>query len=205
VALALGAPCALLCCFRRRAVARIASVLLVLTVVTAPLTFAQADRIAGMVHAADWVKSSAGHRLLIWSFVGDRIAEHPVRGWGLEASRAIPGGSDPVRPDQTWLPLHPHNAPLQVWLELGVPGAVAFALLCGWLWLAMADVGWPRLYAGAACGSLATAIVASFATYGMWQEWWQGTLLFSLFMILVMARVTPAERRVNAARNGALS
>ena len=189
VALAAGAIGALLCYYRQAPVARTAAVLLVMTVVTAPLTFARSDRISGLVHAADWVKFSAGHRLLIWSFVGDRIAEHPLRGWGLEASRAIPGGSDPIRPDQTWLPLHPHNAPLQIWLELGVPGAVPFALLGGWLWLAIGNAEWPRLYAAAACGSLAAAIVASFGTYGIWQEWWQGTLLFSLFMILVMARV----------------
>jgi O-antigen ligase len=201
VALAVGALCALLCYYRRGAVARIASLFLVLAVVTAPLTFACGDRISGLVHAADWVKTSAGHRLLIWSFVGDRIAEHPLRGWGLEASRAIPGGSDPIRPDQTWLPLHPHNAPLQIWLELGVPGIVPFALLCGWIWLAAGTARWPRLYAAAACGGLATAVLASFATYGVWQEWWQGTLIFSLFMTLVMARVaaaglagTPADR-----------
>ena len=140
---------------------------------------------------------SAGHRLLIWSFVGDRIAEHPLRGWGLDSSRSIPGGSDPIRPDETWLPLHPHNAPLQVWLELGVPGAVLFALLGGWLWLAVGRADWPRLYAAAAGGSLATAFVASVATYGIWQEWWQGTLAFSFFMVLIMARVAIAgvERR----------
>jgi O-antigen ligase len=187
-----GAICALLCYFRRVPVTRIAFVLVVLAVVTAPLTFARGDRISELMHAADWVKSSAGHRLLIWSFVGDRIAEHPLRGWGLEASRAIPGGSDPIRPDQTWLPLHPHNAPLQIWLELGVPGVVAFALLCGWMWLAVGNAKWPRLYAAAACGSLATAVFATFATYGIWQEWWLGTLLFSLLMTLVMARVAAA-------------
>ncbi len=113
------------------AVAWAAAVLSVLVVVTAPLTFARLDRVSGVVHTADEVKLSAGHRLLIWSFVGDRIAEHPLRGWGLDSSRAIPGGRDPIRPDETWLPLHPHNAPLQLWLELGVPGAVLFALLSG--------------------------------------------------------------------------
>ena len=192
VALAAGLLCALLCYYRRAPITRIAAVLSVVAVVAAPLTFARIDRIAGLVHAADAIKFSAGHRLMIWSFVGDRIAEHPLRGWGLEASRAIPGGSDPIRPDQTWLPLHPHNWPLQIWLELGVPGVVPFALLCGWFWFAVGSAAWPRLYAAAVCGSLATTFVACFATYGIWQEWWQGTLSFSLFMILVLARVAAA-------------
>ncbi len=189
MALAAAIPVAVLCYYWRAAVARIAAVLSVLVIVTAPLTFARIDRVSGMTQAADWVKFSAAHRLLIWSFVGDRIAEHPLRGWGLEASRAIPGGAEPIRTDQTWLPLHPHNAPLQVWLELGVPGAVLFALLGGWFWFAVGSIEWPRLYAAAACGALTAAFVASTATYGVWQEWWEGTLSVALFLTLVMARV----------------
>ena len=87
VALACGVPVALLCYYHRAAVSRIAAVLSVLAIVTAPFTFARIDHWAGLVHTADSVKLSAGHRLLIWSFVGDRIAEHPVRGWGLELLR----------------------------------------------------------------------------------------------------------------------
>ena len=192
IALAAAIPIAFLCYYWRAPVARIAAVLSVLVIVTAPLTFARIDQVSGMTQVADGVKFSAAHRLLIWSFVGDHIAEHPLRGWGLEASRAIPGGSEPIRTDQTWLPLHPHNAPLQVWLELGVPGAVLFALLGGWFWLAVGSIEWPRLYAAAACGALTAAFVASTATYGVWQEWWEGTLSVALFLILVMARVAAA-------------
>jgi len=107
----------------------------------------------------------------------------------LDSSRAIPGGDDPIRPGETWMPLHPHNAALQVWLELGAPGAVLFALLVATIWSALARVEWPRLFAAAAGASLTIAFVGCFATYGMWQEWWLGTLSFSLFLILVMGRV----------------
>jgi O-antigen ligase len=193
-ALAIGILVAVLCGWRRAAVARVAAVLTAVAVVTAPLTFARLDRAPEVFHAADWVKLSAGHRLLIWSFVGDRIAEHPLRGWGLDSSRAIPGGRDPIRPGETWLPLHPHDAALQVWLELGVPGAVLFALLGGWAWLAYADTRWPRLDSAAAGGSLATAFAATAATYGIWQEWWLGTLLFALFMVLVMVRAAESPQ-----------
>ena len=162
------------------------------------MTFARLERVSDLVATADAVKLSAGHRLLIWSFVGDRIAEHPLAGWGLDSSRAIPGGKDPIEPGETWLPLHPHNAALQLWLELGVPGAVLFALLTGICrGSRSARAEWPRLFAAAAGGSLATAFVASLATYGIWQEWWQGTLWFSLFLVLVMARaaagLTPGQ------------
>jgi O-antigen ligase len=188
-ALAAGVAIALLCYSWRARVAQVAAVLSVLVIITAPLTFARLEQASDFVETADAIKFSAGHRLLIWSFVGDRIAEHPLVGWGIDSSRAIPGGRDPIAPGETWLPLHPHNTPLQLWLELGVPGAVLFALLTGYVWLALGRAEWPRVFAAAAGGSLATAIVASFATYGIWQEWWQGALWFSLFLVLVMARV----------------
>jgi O-antigen ligase len=191
-ALAAGVAAALLCYWRRTRCAQIAAVLSVLVIVSAPLSFARLDRVSDLLATADSIKLSAGHRLLVWSFVGDRIAEHPLRGRGLDASRAIPGGGDPIRPGETWLPLHPHNAPLQLWLELGVPGAVLLALLAADLWLALGCIKWPRLYAAGAGGSLASAMVACCGTYGIWQEWWQGALWFSLFAILVLARSVAA-------------
>lgn len=184
-----GLGVGLLLYLARARVARAAAVLSVLVIITAPLSFAMIERLPSLTERADAVKVSAGHRLLIWSFVGDRIAERPLAGWGLDSSRAFPGGKDPIRPGESWLPLHPHNAPLQLWLELGVPGAVVFALLVAAAWLGLAEAEWPRLFAAAAGGSLAIGLVASFATYGIWQEWWLGTLLFSLFLVLVMARV----------------
>jgi len=192
-ALAAGIAVAVLCYFRRARSAQVAATLSVLVIVSAPLSFARLDRVSELVATADAIKLSAGHRLLIWSFVGDRIAEHPLRGWGFNSSRLIPGGGDPIRPGETWLPLHPHNAPLQLWLELGVPGAVLFALLTAYLWLALARTGWARLYAAAAGAGLATVLVASCATYGIWQEWWLGTLWFSLFVIQVMVGVPTAD------------
>jgi O-antigen ligase len=172
----------------RPVVAGIALAISVAAIIAAPLTFARLERLPGLGATADSVKISAGHRLLIWSFAGDRIAERPLGGWGLDASRAIPGGDDPIRPGETWMPLHPHNAALQVWLELGAPGAALFALVAALVWGALGRVEWPPLFAAAAGASLATAFIGCFGTYGIWQEWWLGTLSFSLFLVLVMAR-----------------
>jgi O-antigen ligase len=186
----------------RTSVARLAAVVSVIAVMTAPLTLPRLAQAPGLLAAADALKGSAGHRLLIWSFVGDRIAERPLTGWGLDAARAIPGGKDEVRPGMNRLPLHPHNAPLQLWLELGAPGAGLFALFVGWLWLRLAAAPWPRLYAAAVGGSLTAALAGASAAYGIWQEWWLATLGLALFLILVMARAaepaagaTPPPRR----------
>jgi O-antigen ligase len=191
--LVFGLAMGLLLCRARPILAWVAMIISVLAIITAPLTFARLERLPGLGETADGFKISAGHRLLIWSFAGDRIAERPLTGWGLDSSRAIPGGDDPIRPGETWMPLHPHNAALQVWLELGAPGAVLFALMAAMVWGALARVEWPPLFAAAAGAALTIAFIGCFATYGIWQEWWLGTLSFSLFLILIMGRVSASS------------
>ncbi|MGE5270332.1 MAG: O-antigen ligase family protein [Thiohalocapsa sp.] len=195
MALALSLPAAGLFFWRRRWTARIAAVIAAAAILTAPLTLPRLASLPGVFATADAFKDSAGHRLLIWSFAGDRIAERPFVGWGLDAARAIPGGSDEIRPAQNWLPLHPHDAALQVWLELGAPGAALFALLAALLWLRLAAAAWPRLYAAAAGGSCAAAFAIALEGWGIWQEWWLATLALALFAVLVMARAAQAGLR----------
>jgi len=93
------------------------------------------------------------------------------------------------------LPLHPHNAPLQFWLELGLPGAVLFALIIAGLWLRLGRADWPPLYAAAAGGSLVTALVVALGSYGVWQEWLVASEFLTLFLILVVGRVVRSADR----------
>jgi exopolysaccharide production protein ExoQ len=199
VALCAGVPTALLLYHWRPQAARAAAIISVVMVVTAPLTFARLERVPGLGETADSIKISAGHRLLIWSFAGDRIAERALTGWGLDASRAIPGGKDPIRPGEPWMPLHPHNAALQLWLELGPLGAVLFALLAAGLWDALALARWPPVYSAGAGAALTAALVSCSASYGIWEEWWLGSLWFCVFVILVMARIADRLARSMAA------
>jgi O-antigen ligase len=194
IALALSLPAAAAFGWRRATVARIAAGLAIIALVTAPLTLPRLASWPRLFAAADAFKDSAGHRLLIWSFTGDRIAERPFLGWGLDSSRAIPGGRDEIRPAQNWLPLHPHDAALQVWLELGAPGAALFALVVALLWLRLATAPWPRFYSAAAGGSYAAALAVTLGGWGVWQEWWLGTLSLALFAVIVMARASESGR-----------
>jgi O-antigen ligase len=100
--------------------ARLAGGLLALQVLVSPwlVRGAEAGGLFGAVRSL--VPESSRQRLDIWSFAAERISERQWFGWGLEASRTMPA-----------VPLHPHNAALQVWLELGLIGAILFALI--WL------------------------------------------------------------------------
>jgi exopolysaccharide production protein ExoQ len=189
----LGVAAAMLLYFWREPLARGAAVVSVALILAAPLVFPPLGGIAAVHDATRHFKSSLWHRLEIWAFVGDRIAERPLLGWGLDSSRAIPGGDAPIRegqPGQELLPLHPHNAALQVWLELGVPGAVLFAWLAARLWLALGMARWPPLYAAAAGGSLVAALTVALGSYGIWQEWLIASEFLTLFLILVMVRLS---------------
>lgn len=138
---------------------------------------------------------SALHRMLIWDFAAERIAERPLLGWGMEASREIPGGRDQPSPAaldrmrvtdpamRRWfaephvnvLPLHPHNGALQLWLELGVVGAALAALLAWFLGVAAARAPAPA----AATGALTSAAVTAMLSFGAWQAWWVVAMLLA--------------------------
>jgi exopolysaccharide production protein ExoQ len=190
VGIVAGAAAAALLYLARRPVVRLAALVSVIAILTAPLTFPALNEVPA-VHdwATSYYKFSARHRLDIWWFTGNRIAERPILGWGLDSARAIPGGSDPTPEGPPWLPLHPHNGALQIWLELGLPGALLVAGFVARLWLSLGRTPWPPLFAAAAGGSLCAAQTIGLAAYGLWEEWWIGTQFLALFLILVMGRL----------------
>jgi O-antigen ligase len=158
-----------------RAIAVAAALLLLLTPALLGAVLARGPDISAM-------QGSAAHRVLIWDFTLARIAERPWLGWGMESSRAIPGGRamiptadldrfglagqhewfETVRAQR--LPLHTHNASLQLWLELGGIGAALGAAL-------VLALGWRATSPGAA-GAFAAAVVVGSLSYGIWQGWW---------------------------------
>ncbi len=156
---------------------------------------------------ADWCwlvehKPSAAERILIWRFVDRNIHARPILGWGLDASRRMPGGNEKVwvttcdaPPDAPFpsinsevLPLHPHNAVLQIWLELG--GAGVLATLFG----LVASLGrFYRAHRGRSAAALtamaAAALPVALISFGIWQEWWVSVLLLNAALGVALARL----------------
>ena len=147
---------------------------------------------------------SAVHRLVIWDFTVARIAEKPLTGWGLEASRAMPGGraqpdtatldrlniTNPAQraflanPHVQVMPLHPHNGALQLWLELGGIGALLGAVLMLALGFAASRSAVPAVGAG----MLASATVTGMLSFGLWQAWWVASLLLAVVTLHLAPR-----------------
>jgi len=126
-------------------------------------------------------------RLGYWNRAVDWTAEHPVRGWGLDASRAFSPG----------IQLHPHNGPLQVWLELGAVGALIAAAF--W-WLALSNLARPRsnVVAAAAAASASVYLLFSGVNFGVWQEWWLALGALCVLLGAAVSRVAPARPSTRA-------
>jgi O-antigen ligase len=143
------------------------------------------------------MRKSAPHRLAIWHFVAERMGERPVLGWGMDASRAIPGGEALVKdvmpalqlgPLAQILPLHPHNAALQWRLELGVPGAV---IALAFLALALSRAA-GFASSATALGFAGAGVTIALLSYGAWQAWWLSSLWVGASFIVATA-AAPAD------------
>jgi exopolysaccharide production protein ExoQ len=165
--------------------AAILTVALAAGILAAPLV-ASAPQFDALSQRRD-ISVSVYHRAAIWSFAADRIFEKPAFGWGMHASRNMPDAKRQFARGAELLPLHPHNAPLQLWLELGLAGAIgAAALMLALGRRIRGDAPTRAALAGTLCAAFAIACVG----YGIWQGWWMG----ALWIIAALAAALASKR-----------
>lgn len=159
-------------CWRPKPAITVLGVLVVVTVAAAPI-------LTTYLVSPEQVASTFGdlprnwqHRLYIWQFAAEKIAERPIFGWGLDASRDIAGGSRVVANIAPAMPLHPHNAALQLWLELGIPGVAIVVVLLGNLFRGLAGSGLPPSRMAVAAAMVSAYLVIANTGFGLWQNWW---------------------------------
>lgn len=151
--------------------------------VAAPMLVATAESGGLFAAVRDNLTASWAARTRIWSFAAERITEQPFRGWGLDASRTFGEA----------IPLHTHDAPLQLWLELGLPGvllACAFWIVLGRRISRLTD-------ARPAAGQFAAATAVAYFTvgalsFGVWQEWWLAVGALAFTACALAAKVRPS-------------
>ena len=178
-----------LCHHYLRMVTKILTVALPLCIFAMPaLLYPLAKNPEPIAQSVPGLPNSFIHRLLIWDFTLDRIAERPLFGWGLDTSRAIPGGVErrpvyfivpwsdkPITHSDQNLPLHPHNAALQVWLELGLMG-VLVVMFAVWRFL-RTQLVLPG--SGPMAGYIICAMAIYSVAFGLMQSWWLALLVLT--------------------------
>ncbi len=133
------------------------------------------------------------HRVAIWRLAGEEAVACLPFGCGLDYARAIrdmglridvPGAPAPL----SWMPVHPHNLFLQVWLEMGLVGAAAF---CGMIASGVQALLAARLSRADKAAITATAgafLVSALVEASLWQVWRLAVLGLAGLYIAAAAR-----------------
>ena len=124
------------------------------------------------------VQSSSRARVAIARSFGAAVAADPWRGagFGTSARFAETPVAATVQPEMRVLlgVGHPHNSFLQVWAELGLPGALLVALVLMLMLSRIARL--PQPDRAAALGLVACAASIAFVEHNGWAAWWTAGL-----------------------------
>lgn len=175
VALAAGLAAAIIAFKAPRATVRGLSFLALAALILAPLAvFIPVDAVIAL--GEGWAPSSALHRIAIWHAAAERIPAGFPFGFGADYARiwkdaadtiSVPGAAAPL----SVMPLHPHNLYLQIWLELGIPGVLAFGGFLYWGAAAFARAGLEKAVIAAAAGAFAAVLASTLIETSLWQVW----------------------------------
>ncbi|MGE3623819.1 MAG: O-antigen ligase family protein [Bdellovibrionales bacterium] len=127
-------------------------------------------------------------RIEIWDYISYRILEKPVLGWGLGTSAILPfeqphGAQYHFRLAQA---PHPHNALLQLWVELGLAGV---ALGIGFLLLVLFRTRNLRPdVAPFALGALTASLCLSLIAYNLWSDSLWAAFALCAFVFALLER-----------------
>ena len=188
VAAVLALSGAVLAWFSGRRLPRVLALVIAAGVLAAPVLPSSWLAPKNLAPYFDEANYSALHRLHIWNFTAQRIADKPVMGWGLDAARRIPGGDTKLAGGGNVMNMHPHNAFLQIWLELGAVGAVLAAIFLAGLWLRAGAMP-NRAARAAATGLLLSALTVANLSFGIWQTWWLAALALGGLVFVLALRI----------------
>lgn len=131
---------------------------------------------------AEWLPFSAQHRVEIWRETIDYAARRPFFGYGFDTSRDLGRLVEKTEPSgRVTISSHPHNAPLQILVELGLVGilivlGLAWALIRGIDRLPAQDRPFAR-------GAYAASLFVACTAFGLWQNQWIALLACTAIVI----------------------
>lgn len=155
-----------------------AVVAVVVLVSMAPVMGRIADRLIPVSMHDSLENSHSRERVDIWLSFSAVVEDQPLHGFGIGVSSRMAEMPVAARvPPQlrTWLPVgHPHNAALQVWVELGMVGAALGLAVVLLMLRRLKDLPAGRLAPRLAMFAAVAAI--SLVGHGAWQGWWPAAI-----------------------------
>lgn len=127
-------------------------------------------------------KSSSSMRLENYDFIARKIDERPLTGFGIDATRFLKFDTEQVYFKANTI-IHPHNLPLQVWIEFGMIGVAIF--FCAFLFLALRIFTAPASFRVFACAIFFSMMVFMMVSWSMWANWLVA-FIFAVASLLVM-------------------
>jgi exopolysaccharide production protein ExoQ len=161
-----------------------------LIMICAPLLYPLINKVAIALAPGGQLPLSYGRRAQMWQAASELIAQKPIMGWGLGAGSTFDqtvryGGFD-------WqlLQLHPHAAPLHIWLETGAIGAgLAAILIVAAGGAAIAAFGRQKAATSALVGGLTFLAINWAFSHAAWREWmWTSLAVLIAFALTLRMR-----------------
>ena len=129
------------------------------------------------------------HRQFIWGFVTEISKENSFFGIGPDTSNFIEGSQNNVghwaTGDMNFIPSHPHNFILELFLEIGIFGTLSFCFLIlsvNYFFLKKSLYPVPLIFFN---GYFWTSSLVNFS---FWNAWWQGSYFLILAIIFSQTR-----------------
>lgn len=147
-------------------------------IVLAPVMGVTAERLLPPAVHDNLAKANSRARVEIWKKFGEAVRRDPVLGAGFGVSpryRETRAAQELAPGDPSAFAVwHPHNAALQVWVELGVVGA-ALGLIVVMLTLARI-ARLPGEMRAVSLALVAAMAAVSLVGHGAWQGWWPAAI-----------------------------
>lgn len=188
VGLVLGTCAALLALAYPRVAIGILSGSCAVIMIGAPVIYAFLTRLAVAVAPGGHLPMSYGRRAQMWNLAADLIAQKPLTGWGLGAGSTFDKVIRFEGYDWPEIQLHPHAAPLHIWLETGAVGAMlaAIAIIAAGA-AAMRTFGRHKVAASALVGGMTFLALQWGMSHAAWREWmwtsFAAVIIFSMALL----------------------
>ncbi len=160
-----------------RAAVSLVAVCTAAAILLAPVVGAMAERVLPPSVHEGLARANTRARVEIWKAFGEAVRRDPILGAGFGVSPRFaetPLARKTAPGDASVTLWHPHNAALQVWVELGAVGAALALIIVMLLLRTIARL--PGEVQAVSLALVAAVVVVSLVGHGAWQGWWPAAI-----------------------------